>query len=169
MAVLDIVLLVFFIPAIIRGISKGFVEQAFAMAAIILSGKLAFSFANKVGEWLGQYVKTSETLLYIVSFLLIVICTVLVLKLCATLISKLVSAISLGWLNRTLGFLTAIFNTALVLGLIFVLFKDLNDKMLHLGTQFLDDSTIYGWIDKLTSFIFPKLEQLFSSAKEIAV
>lgn len=168
MAVLDIVLLVLFIPAVVRGISKGFVEQAFALAAIVVSGKLAFTFAGRVGERIGEYIETSGTLLYIISFLIIVICTVLVLKLCATVISKLISAISLGWVNRLLGFAMAILNTALVLGLLFTLFNDVNDKMLHLGTKFMDDSLIYGWIDKLTGFIFPKIEQLFSSAKDIA-
>lgn len=168
MAVLDIVLLVLFIPAIVRGISKGFVEQAFALAAIIVSGKLAFTFSSKVGVWLGGYINTSDTLLYIISFLLIVICTVLVLKICATIISKIIETVSLGWLNRTLGFVIAVLNSALVIGLVFVLFKDVNEKMLHLGTEFMDNSVIYGWIDKFTGFIFPKIEQLFSSAKEIA-
>ena len=37
MATLDIILLICFIPGIIRGISKGFLEQALSLAGIVLS------------------------------------------------------------------------------------------------------------------------------------
>ena len=52
MNVLDIVLIILFIPAIIRGISKGFIEQVIALASLFLSAWLAYLFADKVGTWL---------------------------------------------------------------------------------------------------------------------
>ncbi|MBP5173181.1 MAG: CvpA family protein [Bacteroidales bacterium] len=163
MAVLDIVLLVIFIPAIIRGISKGFIEQLAALLSIFLSAYVAYLFADKVGAWLSQWITVnSPTVLYIVSFVVVIILCVLVMNLVAKLLSKVIDAIALGWLNRILGFVIAIFNTALVLGILFVLFGDLNEKYLHLSTQFMQDSVIYAWIQKLTDIVFPYLEGLFT-------
>ncbi|MBO4466186.1 MAG: CvpA family protein [Bacteroidales bacterium] len=163
MGVLDIVLLVIFIPAIIRGITKGFIEQLAALLSIFLSAYVAYLFADKVGAWLSQWITiNSPTALYIISFVVVIILCVLVMNLAAKVLSKVIDAISLGWLNRILGFVIAIFNTALVLGILFVLFNDLNEKYLHLSTQFMQDSTIYAWIHKLTEMVFPYLEGLFT-------
>lgn len=163
MGVLDIILLVIFIPAIIRGITKGFIEQLAALLSIFLSAYAAYLFADKVGAWLSQWITlSSPTVLYIVSFVVVIILCVLLLSFAAKLLSKVISAISLGWLNKILGFALAIFNTALVIGILFVIFGDLNEKYFHLSTQFMEDSTIYGWIKKLTDAVFPYLEGLFT-------
>ena len=163
MGVLDIVLLVIFIPAIIRGITKGFVEQLAALLSIFLSAYVAYLFADKVGAWLSQWITfNSPTVLYILSFVVVIILCVLVMNLVAKVLSKVIDAIALGWLNRILGFVIAIFNTALVLGIIFVIFNDINAKYLQLNTQFMQDSVIYTWINKLTEIVFPYLEGLFT-------
>lgn len=163
MGVLDIVLLVIFIPAIIRGITKGFVEQLAALLSIFLSAYVAYLFADKVGVWLSQWITfNSPTVLYILSFVVVIILCVLVMNLVAKVLSKVIDAIALGWLNRILGFVIAIFNTALVLGIIFVIFNDINAKYLQLNTQFMQDSVIYAWINKLTEIVFPYLEGLFT-------
>ena len=163
MGVLDIVLLVIFIPAIIRGITKGFVEQLAALLSIFLSAYVAYLFADKVGVWLSQWITfNSPTVLYILSFVVVIILCVLVMNLVAKVLSKVIDAIALGWLNRILGFVIAIFNTALVLGIIFVIFNDINAKYLQLNTQFMQDSVIYTWINKLTEIVFPYLEGLFT-------
>ena len=52
MATLDIILLCCFIPGIIRGLSKGFLEQALALAGIVLSVWAAFHFSALVCTWL---------------------------------------------------------------------------------------------------------------------
>ena len=163
MGVLDIILLVIFIPAIIRGITKGFIEQLAALLSIFLSAYVAYLFADKVGAWLSQWITlSSPTVLYIISFAVVIIICVLLMNMVAKLISKVIETISLGWLNKILGFVLAIFNTALVIGLIFVLFNDLNAKYFQISTQFMEDSTIYGWIKQLTDAVFPYLQGLFT-------
>ena len=163
MGVLDIILLVIFIPAIIRGISKGFIEQLVALVSIFVSAYLAYIFADKVGTWLSQWITfSSPTVLYIISFVVVIILCVLLFNLAAKLLTKVISVVSLGWLNRILGFIIAIFNTALVVGILFVIFGDLNEKYLHLSTQFMDNSLIYGWIKRLTDAVFPYLEGIFT-------
>ena len=46
MNTLDIVILLLFIPGIIRGLSKGFLEQAISLAGVVLSVYLAYRFSG---------------------------------------------------------------------------------------------------------------------------
>ena len=60
MATLDIILLICFIPGIIRGISKGFLEQALSLVGIVLSVWAAFKFSALVCDWLKPYLSLSD-------------------------------------------------------------------------------------------------------------
>ena len=167
MNVLDIVLIILFIPAIIRGISKGFIEQFIALASLFLSAWLAYLFADKVGTWLSAYIDgVSKEVLYIFAFIIIIILTVMRLNLLAKVLSKVVSAISLGWLNSILGLALAVFNTALIIGLILSAFSSFNASTFHLGTEWMDSSVIYRWISDLTQTIFPYIENLFNQISD---
>ena len=88
MATLDIILLCCFIPGIIRGISKGFLEQALALAGIVLSVWAAFRFSSLVCTWLKPYLELSETTLNVVSFALILVAVSLLVFLVAKLLTK---------------------------------------------------------------------------------
>lgn len=167
MSILDIVILVILIPAIIRGLSKGLIEQVVAFASIFISAILAFLFADKVGDYLNQWVTVDHNVLWILSFVIIVIISVALFNLSAKLISKIVSAVNLGWINRTLGLVFAVLNTVLVIGLLLMWFTNLNASTFHLSTGFMDESVLYGWIKKFTDFVFPFLQNLFDKFSHV--
>ena len=167
MNLLDIILLILFIPAIIRGISKGFIEQIIALASLFLSAWLAYLFSNTVSGWLGQYVSNvSPQVLYVISFVVIIIVTVALLHLLARLLSNIIKTISLGWLNALLGVALSIVNTILILGIIIMAFKSFNESTLHLSTELLDSSVVYKAISAVTDVLFPYIENLFSQISD---
>lgn len=167
MNLLDIILLILFIPAIIRGISKGFIEQIIALASLFLSAWLAYLFSNTVSEWLGQYVSNvSPQVLYVISFVVIIIVTVALLHLLARLLSNIIKTISLGWLNSLLGVALSIVNTILILGIIIMAFKSFNESTLHLSTELLDSSIVYKAISAVTDVLFPYIENLFNQISD---
>ncbi len=167
MNLLDIILLILFIPAIIRGISKGFIEQIIALASLFLSAWLAYLFSNTVSGWLGQYVSNvSPQVLYVISFVVIIIVTVALLHLLARLLSNIIKTISLGWLNALLGVALSIVNTILILGIIIMAFKSFNESTLHLSTELLDSSVVYKAISAVTDVLFPYIENLFNQISD---
>ena len=167
MNLLDIILLILFIPAIIRGISKGFIEQIIALASLFLSAWLAYLFSNTVSVWLGQYVSNvSPQVLYVISFVVIIIVTVALLHLLARLLSNIIKTISLGWLNALLGVALSIVNTILILGIIIMAFKSFNESTLHLSTELLDSSIVYKAISSVTDVLFPYIENLFNQISD---
>jgi len=160
MNALDIVLLLLFIPGIIRGLSKGFLEQAVALVGIVISVWAAFKFLAPVSTLLQQYITIPETLLQVVAFLVILIVVSLVVLLLAKLLTKVVEMALLGWLNKTLGLVSSILITAVVLGVLIILFDTVNVKFELVKTDILSTSVMYNLLKDFGYFIFPFFKQL---------
>jgi len=164
MNTLDIVILLLFIPGIIRGITKGFLEQAITLAGIVLSVYVAYHFSSYACNFIQKYITVSETVLHILGFAATLIAVLIVVILLAKLITKAVEMASLGWINRALGFIFSILVTALVLGLIAIVFDTLNVKFELVKTSIRQDSVLYGHLKDFGYFVFPYMKQLLSLA-----
>ena len=161
MATLDIILLCCFIPGIIRGISKGFLEQALALAGIVLSVWAAFRFSSLVCTWLKPYVDVSETTLNVISFALILIAISLLVLLVAKLLTKVAELAMLGWLDKILGLVFALAVNALVIGVFIILFDTVNAKFGLVKPEVLDGSIVYTSLRDLSYLVFPYLKAFF--------
>lgn len=161
MATIDIILLCCFIPGIIRGLSKGFLEQALALAGIVLSVWAAFHFSSLVCAWLKPYVNISETMLNVVSFALILVVISLVVLLVAKLLTKVAELAMLGWLNKILGLVFALAVNALIIGVFIVLFDTINTKFELVKPDVLDASIVYTSLRDLSYLVFPYLKSFF--------
>ena len=158
---LNIILLCCFIPGIIRGLSKGFLEQALALAGIVLSVWAAFKFSTLVCTWLKPYLNISETTLNIVSFALILIVISLLVVLVAKLLTKVAELAMLGWLDKTLGLVFALAVNALVIGVVIILFDTVNAKFAFVKPEVLDASVVYTTLRDLSYLVFPYLKSFF--------
>jgi len=164
MNTLDIVLLLLFIPGIIRGISKGFLEQAVALVGIIFSVWAAFQFLAPVCSLLQQYITVPEKLLQVIAFLLILVVVSLVVLLLAKVLTKVIEMALLGWLNKALGVVSSVLITAVVLGVLIILFDTVNVQFELVKSDILETSVIYGTLKDFGYFIFPFLKQLLMSS-----
>ena len=160
METLDIIILICFIPAIIRGLQKGFIEQAVALVSLILGAWLAFHFSSLVSGWLHPYLDVSESVLNVISFALIVTVVVLLLFLLGKMLTGVVKLVLLGWLDRLLGLAFAILKAGLIIGLAIILFDTLNVKFEFVKPEVLDASVLYNPIKDMSYAIFPYLKEL---------
>lgn len=160
MNILDIIILVCFLPGIIKGLSKGFLEQALTFLGMFAAVFSAFRLRETVCTWLMPRLDMSETLLNVVSFALILIGVSVLALLLAKLLTKVIEMMMLGWLNRLLGALMACLTTLIVLGVVIVLFDTVNLKFDLVHSPILDDSLLYGKIKDLAYIAFPYLKQL---------
>lgn len=161
MATLDIILLIGFLPGIIRGISKGFLEQALALVGVVLSVWAAFHFSGLVAIWLKPYADLSETTLNVVSFALILVAMSLLVLLVAKLLTKVLELAMLGWLDKTLGLVFALAVNALVIGVGIVLFDTVNLKFNLVKPEVLDGSIVYTTLRDVCYLVFPYLKSFF--------
>ena len=161
MATLDIILLICFIPGIIRGISKGFLEQALSLVGIVLSVWAAFKFSALVCGWLKPYLSLSETTLNVVAFALILIAVCIVVLLVAKLLTKVLEMSMLGWLDKILGLVFALVVNGLLLGAFVILFVTLNLKFGFVKPEVLDGSIVYTTLRDFCYLVFPYLKAFF--------
>lgn len=162
MNVLDIVLLCLFIPGIIRGLSKGFLEQAIGLAGILFSVYLAYQCYGYVSHQLQSIFAFSETALNIAAFVLVLVAALFAVLAVGKIITNVVEMASLGWLNRGLGLLFSILLTAVVLGLLIVSFDTLNAKFELVNSPVIQESMLFAPLRDLGNFVFPYLKELWA-------
>lgn len=160
MNTLDIIILICFLPGIIRGLSKGFLEQAVSLVGMVLSVWCAFKLRGVVCEAIAPHLEMSETLLNVVAFALILIGVSVLALILAKLFTKLVELMMLGWINRLLGALTSCLVTLVVLGVVIVLFDTVNVKFGLVNSPLLSESVLYEGIKNLANLAFPYMKQL---------
>lgn len=156
----DIIILLCFLPAIISGITKGFIEQAVALVSLILGAWLAFKFSSVVGDWLQPYFEISETVLHVISFAVIMVAVVLVLFVLGKILTGVTKLVMLGWLNWILGVVFALLKAGLFIGICIVLFDTLNVKFELVDNAVLDESVLYAPIRDIAYTVFPYLKEL---------
>lgn len=161
MTTLDIILLVCFLPGLIRGLSKGFLEQVIMLAGVVLGVWAAFHFSTFACAWLKPYLDVSEKALTIVSFTLILLAVIVLAFLAAKALTKLVELVLLDWLDKTLGFVFALSVNALFIGICIILFDTLNVKFEFVKPEILESSVVYSALKDLSYLVFPYLKQLF--------
>ena len=168
MAFLDIILLLCFIPAIVTGISKGFVKQIIDFVAILAAAWAAFQFSKMLGPWLGQYITLDPSVLNVVSFVLIAIVVAVLLHLVGALITNAMKALSLGFVNRLLGLVFGVLKVALILGLLILLFETLNSSLQIVKPEATANAVVYNALKNAANAIFPILKAFVTGASEPA-
>ncbi len=158
MNIIDIIILVCFVPAIVQGISKGFISQAVSLAAIIIGVWLAFHFSEAVGNFLSGYIEVSGAWLRAISFAVILLAAVLVLNLIGKALAKIVKFAMLGWLDKLLGIVISVVKVFLVIGLIVIVFDALNSKFGFVPQQTVDGSVLYKPLKDAVDVVFPYLK-----------
>ncbi|MBO8449055.1 MAG: CvpA family protein [Bacteroidetes bacterium] len=161
MNILDIVLLACLIPAVIQGLRKGFIAQVVAIISLILGGWLAYRFSSALTGWLGQWIEAPAAAMNIISFIIIFAIVVTLLFLLGKILEASIKIILLGWLNRLLGLIFALFKYVLVLGLLTVLFDSINGKFNIVQESYLSSSVMYSGFRSIAYSIFPYLKSLF--------
>lgn len=165
MNILDIILLICFVPAIIQGIRKGFIAQAISIVSIIFGVWASARFANMVSVWIGQYITASEQVLKVVAFALILIIVFLVLAALGKLIEATFKLVMLGWLNRLLGVIFALLKTGLIVGLGIMAFDSINSTFKFVQDSVMESSILYPPLKSLAYEIFPYIKDMLTLTK----
>jgi membrane protein required for colicin V production len=160
MNIVDIILLICFIPALIQGFRKGFISQIIAIVSIIAGAWVSFRFAGVLGQWLCQYINSPEQVLTVAAFALIFIAAAVVMALLGKLLEKVIKLVMLEWLNKVLGVVFSLGTSALAIGLIIMIFCSLNNTYGIVGEEILNDSVLFTPLKNISYTIFPYLKEL---------
>lgn len=162
MSILDIILLICFIPALVQGVRKGFIAQAISIASIIIGIWASSRFAEVVSEWLGKYITVSDQIMRVIAFALIFIAVFLVLAAVGKLLEGMFKMVTLGWLNRLAGLVFALLKTSLILGILIMVFTSLNDTFDLVSEATLNESVLYPPFKEAAFKIFPYIKDMLT-------
>lgn len=160
MNIVDIILLICFVPAVVQGFRKGFISQVIAIVSIIAGAWVSFRFTSEASVWIGQYIQGSEQMLKVVSFALIFIAVIVVLALLGKLLEGAVKLVMLGWLNRLLGVVFSLLKAGLIVGLGIMLFCSLNNTFGLVSEEVLGESVLFPPLKNMAYTVFPYLKEL---------
>ena len=160
--ILDIILLLCFIPALFNGYRKGLADQIISIGSLFLGVFLAYHWALNLSIELAPYFETTDpAVLKILSFFIILVAVFIVMKILGALINKLLKITTLGWLNSLLGLFFSILVAAIVIGLLLMGLTWINDKVNFISQDVLNSSKVYEWLSAFTNKIFPYLKGVF--------
>lgn len=160
MNVLDIILLICFIPAVIQGIRNGFIAQVISIAALILGVWASARFTPEVSTWLAQYITLSDQVMKVISFTVILLMSFLVLALIGKFLEATFKLVMLGWLNSLLGAVFSLIKAGLVIGLVIMAFCSLNNTFNFVSEEVLNESVLFPPLKKMAYTVFPYLKEL---------
>lgn len=163
MNLIDVIILIIFVPFVVRGIKLGFVVQAAAVVALVAGCWLAFRFSELLAGWLAPVISgASPKALQTVAFVIILILAILTLHVIGKAIQKVVQLALLGWLDRLLGGIFAAIKVILILSIFVLLFSDLNHTYGWVDNKTLDGSLFYKPLKDLAYAIFPYFKGIFA-------
>ena len=165
MSILDIILLICFVPAIFQGLKKGFIAQAISIISIVAGIWASARFADITADWVAQYITASEQVLKLVAFALILVVVFLALAALGKVLEGMFKLVMLGWFNKLLGLVFSLLKTGLIVGLAIIAFNSLNETFNFVQESVLNESVLYPPLKKLAYEVFPYLKDLLTLAK----
>lgn len=113
MELFDIICGGFLLLFLLKGLKNGFVKELASMLSLILGIMAAVKFSGLAAGYLAGHIP--EKYVSVIAFVAVLVITIVLIFLLASGIDKLMKAIALGWLNRIVGGLFAIFKGAFFL------------------------------------------------------
>ena len=154
---IDITILLCCVPAIFRGLSKGFIAQAAALVALVLGAWMSFHFSSTVVEWIRPAMDVSPVILQVIAFTLILMAVFLALTLAGKALEGLVKVVMLGWLNKLLGVAFSLLKVILAIGLVI----DTVTHALEIDcSKTTAESLLYNPVKSFADVFFPYIKEL---------
>lgn len=162
LSVVDIILIILFVPAVIGGIRKGFIRQIAGLIALILGIWAGIHFCFFVAEKLRIWLDSTSSLINILSFAVIFGAILIIVPLIGRLVSEVIKLALLGWVDKILGVIFSIIKTAFIISIVIYLLNSLDGLWNFLPEKELAESNFYSIIEKLAPKVFPYLKELQS-------
>jgi membrane protein required for colicin V production len=77
MSIVDIIILICFIPFLVKGFLNGLIRQIIGIASLILGVWSSYKFSSIVASWITEWVEASGPVINIISFTLVFIVSLL--------------------------------------------------------------------------------------------
>ena len=160
MTVIDIIILVLLALAVFKGIKDGLMRQLGGIVGLILGIFLAGRFSAMLSGWLHRVAPTlSESVVKVLSFIVIIVVVCLCVVLLSRLLEKVIKITTLGWINRL-----SVSAVVLLIGVVISVIEYVNTTWFTIiPPEQMAKSKGVQIISSITDAVFPYLKQLFNT------
>jgi membrane protein required for colicin V production len=160
---IDILVLIFLVLAVIKGLRRGLIVAVFSIFAFIAGIAAAMKLSVVVADYLKDSVNISAKWLPFISFAVVFIGVVLVVRFVASLLESTVEMAMMGWVNRIAGVLlyTILYMFTLSVVLFFV------QKVKLISDETLTKSITWPWLQPLGPWVINGIGKLIPVFKDM--
>ncbi len=142
------------------GISKGLVKQIVAICVIYFGITLSLRFTDIVSTFISERTSLQGFWLNLISFIVIFCIVAIVFTLLGGVISKIIKVSLLGWVDRLLGILLALFITAIIISTLIYFIDSINNLIQAVPKEKIEESKLFSPLLNFAKHIFPQLVNL---------
>ena len=153
MNVLDLLLSVFLLIGLVRGLFKGFFSELAGLLSLIGGIYAAIHFSGATYAFLRSFIEWEPQYLAILSFAVTFFIVALVISLAGNILTKMVHMVALGFINRLFGGIFGVLKMAFLASIIMMFFANFDVFNTEESTK--EESILYEPIRALAPAILP--------------
>lgn len=158
---IDLIILLILAGSTFRGFKNGFISELASLVGLILGVWGAIKFAGFTRELMVDRWGWNFEHIGIVAFIATLIAIVIGISLLAKVIQKMVEAANLSIANRVLGAFLSLFKTAFFLGVLLLVFEQINERFSLIPGKDIQTSRIAKPLHQVALNTFPFLQGIF--------
>ncbi len=163
---IDLIFAIAFLWAAYKGLTKGFIIQAAALAALLLGIFGAIKFSDLTAGFITEKLDYHSDYLHLIAFALTFVAIVVGVHLVARIADKLVKAVALGFVNRIFGLLFSWLKTAFIISVILIILNSIDSRAPFLPRKAIDNSLLYKPLSSFAPLLFPYFRFDFREIKK---
>jgi membrane protein required for colicin V production len=166
MSFLDIILGALLAFAGFKGLKNGLFVELASLVSLVLGIYLAIKFSFFTKEIISGFVNWNPNTIQVIAFMITFLIVVVAITFLGKFLTGIASFAFLGWANSIGGGFFRILKTVLILGIVFSIFEKINYNHILIKKETLDKSIFYNPVQKTAAYLYPSLQEWYSSLKK---
>ncbi|MEG9327619.1 membrane protein required for colicin V production [Salinimicrobium catena] len=155
MNIIDLILSIFLLLGIVRGIFKGFLAELAALIALIAGIYAAIHFSHLTFDFLAIFFSWDEKVLGIIAFAITFFIVALLISLLGKVLTKTAHLLALGLVNRLLGGVFGMLKMAFLASLFFMFLESF--ELFHVDEETQEESILYEPVHEFAPMLLPTI------------
>ena len=161
--IIDIIVVIFLIMAIVKGIRRGLIIALFSVIAFIVGIAAAMKLSVVVADYLKDSVNVSAQWLPVLSFAIVFIGVILLVRWVANMLERVIELALLGWVNKLGGVILYMIVYMLCLSVLFFFAQQLR----IFSEETIAKSVTWGWIQPWGPWVIDGVGKLVPVFKDM--
>ncbi|MBT8181774.1 MAG: CvpA family protein [Eudoraea sp.] len=161
MNILDIILGLFLVYGLYKGLKNGLFVEIASLAAIIIGLYGAIKFSYLTGSYLSQNMDWDENYMKLAAFIITFLAIVILVNMAGKILTKIADFAMLGLLNKIAGGVFGILKTAVILGTLLYFIESASSSFNLIENNTVKESVLYTPVRDIGALVFGNIIEVF--------